>query len=215
MTRVKICGITTPDDRDIAVNAGADAIGFTVAVPVDTPREIPPATAADLIADVPPFITTVLVTMPTDPDDAITLLDRTDADIAQLHGDITPSAVADIANASGRRVIKAVDASDDATAEYAAVADGLLVDSTRKAGAGGTGRTHDWDRTRRLRERVDVPVIVAGGLTPENVTDAIHTVEPFGVDVASGVERDGGVKDPAAVRSFVANATAATGAIRR
>lgn len=208
MTRVKICGITTEKDRDLAVAAGADALGFTVEVPVDTPREITPQTAADLIDGVPPFVTTVLVTMAETSSDIIELLDHTRADAAQIHGDHPPDTVTEIRTASGRRVIKAVDAADPDATAHAAAADALLVDSTRAGGAGGTGDTHDWNRTRSLREGIDIPVILAGGLTPENVARAVRTVEPYGVDVASGVEHTGGRKDPDAVRSFVANATA-------
>lgn len=207
MTRVKICGITTEADRDLAITAGADALGFTVDVPVDTPREITPTAAADLIDGVPPFVTTVIVTMPETPGDAIELLDRTRADAVQIHGDHPPDAVTEIRAATGRRVIKAVDAADSTASAHAATADAILVDSTRAGGAGGTGDTHDWNRTRSLRETIDTPVILAGGLTPENVAAAIRTVHPFGVDVASGVEHTGGRKDPDAVRSFVANAT--------
>lgn len=215
MTRVKICGITTEADRDLAITAGADALGFTVDVPVDTPREITPQTAADLIDGVPPFVTTVLVTMAETQTDIIELLDDTHADAAQIHGDHPPDAVTEIRTASGRQVIKAVDTADEDAGAHAATADALLVDSTRAGGAGGTGDTHDWTRTRSLRESIDTPVILAGGLTPENVTAAVQAVAPYGVDVASGVEHTGGRKDPDAVRSFVTNATAPPEAMRR
>lgn len=215
MTRVKICGITTQEDRDLAIDAGADALGFTVDVDVETPREIPAATAADLIDDVPPFVTTVLVTMPDSPASAVDLLTETGADVAQIHGEHSPSTTTEIAAKSGRPVIRAIDPSTADPARHAATANGLLIDSTRAGGAGGTGKTHDWTRTRTLCETLDVPVILAGGLTPTNVAEAIRTVNPFGVDVASGVEQTGGRKDPDAVRSFLANATTHPGAISR
>jgi phosphoribosylanthranilate isomerase len=89
---------------------------------------------------------------------------------------------------------------------YADSADAVLVDSVDDAGGGGTGETHDWDRTREFADSVDVPVVLAGGLTPENVGEAVETVEPYGVDTASGVEHEGGLKDHDAVRAFVAAA---------
>lgn len=213
MTRVKICGITTPTDRDHAIGAGADALGFTVGVTVDTPREISPDTAANLIDETPPFVTSVLVTMPDDPAHARRLLAETGADAIQLHGSLAPAAISEIASAAGS-VIAAVDVNDpDRAHELDAIADALIVDSTRAGGAGGTGKTHDWTRTRSLRDAVSSPVILAGGLTPTNVTEAIATVKPYAVDVASGVEHTGGQKDPAAVDDFIKNATKAPEAI--
>ncbi len=204
MTRVKICGITSRDDLALVVEAGADAVGFTVAVDVDTPREIDPDLAADLISATPPFVTTVLVTMPDDIESAVELATRLRPDVVQIHGDSTPDDLRHLsANVRGA-VIKAV-SSDEASA-YEAVADALLVDSLDEAGAGGTGTTHDWARTRELVDELDVPVVLAGGLTPANVTEAVDTVHPFAVDVASGVEADPGRKSPEAVSSFIQRA---------
>lgn len=211
MTRAKICGLTRPADRDAAVEAGAHALGFIVDVDVDTPREITPGEAADLIADVPPFVTTVLVTMPDSPDGAAALLERTGADAIQVHGGFAPDDVSALADLTGARVITAVDATDpDGARRYDRVADALLVDSVDAAGGGGTGRTHDWEATRALRDSLETPVILAGGLAPDNVAGAVRTVDPFAVDVASGVERKGGVKDHDAVAAFVAAATRGT-----
>ncbi|GAA0262934.1 phosphoribosylanthranilate isomerase [Halobacterium noricense] len=208
MTRAKICGLTNDGDRRAAVDAGADALGFIVDVPVDTPREVSVERAADLVAATPPFVTTVLVTMPESPERAVELVERVNPDAVQLHGDGPVSDVAYVAaNTPAAAVLKTVDAADPEGARYDDVADALLVDSVDEAGAGGTGRTHDWDATREFADSVDSPVVLAGGLTPENVAEAAATVEPFAVDVASGVERTGGEKDHDAVRRFVANAT--------
>jgi len=103
-------------------------------------------------------------------------------------------------------VIAAVDVDEDAIEAYAAAASALLVDSTDADGGGGTGRTHDWDRSRELRESIETPLILAGGLTPKNVTEAVETVEPFAVDTASGVEQTGGEKDHDAVEQFTRRA---------
>lgn len=207
MTRAKICGLTNECDRRAAVDAGADALGFIVDVPVDTPREVSVERAADLVAAAPPFVTTVLVTMPESPERAVELVERVNPDAVQLHGDGPVSDVAHVAANTPAAVLKTVDAADPEGARYDDVADALLVDSVDEEGAGGTGRTHDWDATCEFADSVDSPVVLAGGLTPENVAEAVETVEPFAVDVASGVERTGGEKDHDAVRQFVANAT--------
>ena len=109
--------------------------------------------------------------------------------------------------AIGWRTIAAVDATDDALDEYAGVADALVLDSTDERGAGGTGETHDWARARAVVADLDTPVLLAGGLTPENVSRAVRTVDPFGVDVSSGIEESGGAKDHDALRRFVDRAT--------
>jgi len=208
MTRTKICGLTTVDDVAAAVNAGADAVGFVVDVPVDTPREISAARAASLVAEVPPLVTTVLVTMPSSPRDAIDLARRVGADAVQVHNDMTDGDLAYLASKVDARVIKTVSAARPTDArQYDDVADALLVDSTDAAGAGGTGRTHDWTVTADLARTLSSPVLLAGGLTPENVAEVVETVGPYAVDVATGVEASGGRKDHDAVARFVENAT--------
>ncbi|MFB6068446.1 MAG: phosphoribosylanthranilate isomerase [Halobacterium sp.] len=206
MTRAKICGLTTDRDRRAAVDAGADAVGVVTDVPVDSPREVDVDRAADLLAGAPPFATTVLVTMPAAADRALELAARVGPDVLQLHGDLPVGDVAYVAANTDARVLKAVDADDPAGAAYDDVADAMLVDSADDDGAGGTGRTHDWAATREFAAAVDSPVVLAGGLTPANVADAVATVRPFAVDVASGVEAAPGEKDHDAVREFVANA---------
>ncbi|MDZ7701515.1 MAG: phosphoribosylanthranilate isomerase [Halobacteriales archaeon] len=206
MTRVKVCGLTTAADRDAAIDAGADALGFLVDVPVETERELSPARAAELIADVPPFVASVLVTMPDSAERALELVEATGADAVQLHNDLPVDAVAAVADGADARVLKAVDADLAAAERYAPVADALLVDSRTAEGAGGTGRRGDWERAAELRAAVDVPVVLAGGLTPDNVAAAVDAVAPYAVDVSSGVERAEGRKDHDAVRAFVAAA---------
>lgn len=201
MTRVKICGITCLEDLDVVVSAGADAVGLIVDVPVETPREIPQAEAVELARAAPPFVTTVLVTMPDTPESTVELASQVQPDIVQIHGDVTPGDLAYLSAKIHGDVIKAV-SPDDAT-QYDTIADALLVDSLDATGAGGTGETHDWERTRALVDELSSPVIVAGGLTSENVGEAIEAVDPFAVDVASGVESEPGRKDPDAVARFV------------
>lgn len=207
MTRVKICGHASEDDVAASVEAGADAIGVISGVPVDSPRAVGPERAAELLEGVPPFVTGVLVTMPETPDEAIELVERVRPDVLQVHGPFEPAELEEVREAITRPVIKSVDADEPEEARrFDSVADALLVDSTDASGAGGTGRTHDWEHTGKLARGLDSPVILAGGLTPENVAEAVEVAEPFGVDVASGVESEGGVKDHGMVGRFVRRA---------
>ena len=201
MTRVKVCGITTAEDLRTAVAAGADAVGLIAGVSTETPRAVAPERAAELADAAPPFVTTVLVTMPESPEVALELAGRVRPDAVQVHGGLPPGDLASLCADAGAAVLRAV-APDDAPA-HDGVADALVVDSLDESGAGGTGETHDWARTRALVESLSSPVVLAGGLTPGNVADAVETVDPFAVDVASGVEADPGRKDPAAVSAFV------------
>ncbi|WP_049969784.1 phosphoribosylanthranilate isomerase [Haladaptatus cibarius] len=204
MTRAKICGLTAEDDLHAAISAGADAIGLLVDVPVDSPREIGPLRAAELAREVPPFVTTVLVTMPETPEQTVEIAEIVEPDAVQVHG----MGVGDLAYLSSSidgNVIRAIDATTESPERYDTVADALLLDAGK---AGGTGETHDWERARELVNSLDSPVILAGGLSPDNVGDAVEAVEPFAVDVASGVESGGGQKDHSAVESFIRNAKA-------
>jgi len=201
MTRVKVCGITTAEDLKTVVTAGVDAVGLIVDVNVETPREISAAKAVELSRATPPFVTTVLVTMPDTPEATVDLASRVQPDVLQVHGSQTPGDLAYLSAKVHGDVIKAVAPAD--AARYDTVADALLVDSLDDAGAGGTGETHDWERTRELVDSLESPVVLAGGLTIDNVADAVATVGPFAVDVASGVEAEPGRKDPDAVAAFV------------
>lgn len=210
MTRVKVCGVTRAEDVATVVEAGADAVGAVVDVPVETPREVTAERARSLFADVPPFVTTVLVTMPDSVERATALAETVRPDVLQVHGGLEPDAVSHLSEWLPADIVVAVDAGDESAARsYAAVADAILVDSTDETGAGGTGRTHDWETSARLVSDLSVPVVLAGGLTPDTVATAIETVDPYAVDVASGIEASGGKKDPAAVADFVAAARSA------
>lgn len=198
-TRVKICGMTRAEDIQVAVDAGADAIGLIVDVEKDTPRELTPEAAADLAATVPPFVSVVLVTM-ADPERAAELAADVGADTIQFHGDHDPDAIADI----DRRIIVATSPEDPPRAQkYAEVADALLADSLTEEGAGGTGEETNMAAAREMVDALRMPVVLAGGLTPSNVILAMDTVQPSAVDVASSVESEPGVKDHQALRAFI------------
>ncbi|NGM69046.1 phosphoribosylanthranilate isomerase [Natronolimnobius sp. AArcel1] len=209
-TRVKICGLTTESDLKTAVDAGTDAVGVICDVPVETPREVSPEQATSLVSSVPPFVTSVLVTMASDADRVVDLVERVGPDAVQLHGDTEPAVLESIESAIDANLLVAIDSNEVGAAErYDHLVDALLVDTVDESGGGGTGETHDWEQTRDAAASLESPLILAGGLTPENVAAAVRTVEPFAVDVASGVEAEGGIKDADAVRAFVTRAKTA------
>ncbi len=207
MTRVKICGVTNAIDLRAVVETGADAVGLITDVDVDTPRNVDRSTAADLSARAPPFLTTTVVTMPDTPDDAVDTVRSVAPDVTQLHAEFDAEQLGYVRAETDTKVVPVVDAEEPYRArEIDEAADAILVDSTSDDGSGGTGETHDWEATADLVRDLSSPVVLAGGLTPENVADAIRVAEPFAVDVASGVERSGGAKDHTAVARFVRNA---------
>ncbi|WP_435124541.1 phosphoribosylanthranilate isomerase [Halobaculum sp. D14] len=207
MTRVKICGVTNQTDLRAVADAGADAVGVIADVPVDSPREVSLSNAATLTAAAPPFLTTTLVTMPDSVGEAVDAVRLVTPDVVQIHGDVDETDIGYLRAETDTKVVPVVDADDpDRAHELDEAADAILVDSTDESGAGGTGETHDWAATADLARDLVSPVVLAGGLTPENVASAAEAVEPFAVDVATGVERDGGVKDHTAVARFVRNA---------
>ena len=208
MTLVKICGLKTPEDVAMAVEAGANYLGFNFYP--RSPRSISVETAIELCSIVPPGICKVGLTVDMD-DITLTELMRVPLDMLQLHGSETPERVTEVKEKYGLPVMKVVgiaDADDVAKLEtYGAVADQLMVDAKppRTGGLpGGNGLTFDW---RLIADRHwPVPWMLAGGLTPDNVAEAIALTGVKQVDVASGVESAPGVKDPELVRAFIANA---------
>ena len=192
MTRVKICGITSRDELDAVVDAGVDAVGFVTEVPVDTHRRLTREQTHELVEATPPFVTTVTVTMPEDEDDAEALARETGADAVQVHNGVGVEGAAKHATVIERTEFE--DPSDPA--------DAVIVDSTDAEGAGGTGETTDWEAAAEFVDGTSSPVVLAGGLEPSNVADAVERVEPYAVDVSSGVERNE-TKDDVLVEKFV------------
>ncbi len=190
---IKICGITRAEDAQAAVAAGAGAIGF-VFWP-KSPRFIDPHRARTIAAMLPPFVTAVgvFVNQPLDYVNGVASLVRLGA--VQLHGDETPA----FAVAMSRPVIKAVSVGGLDTCAWPASTT-LLLDVHDPAARGGTGRTIDW--TAAAGVAAQRRMLLAGGLTPENVADAVARVRPFGIDVSSGVERAPGIKDHQRLRAL-------------
>jgi len=215
MIRVKICGTCNEDDLRATVASGADALGFVVEYPDPVPWSLDRERARELMAQVPPFVSTVLVTTGR-PGAIVDLVSATSPDVVQLHGEESPAVVDRVTaelDPAGVRTLKAVSIDADGPLDEqretvrafeASGVDGLVLDAEAPdRRGGGTGRTVPWDRARRLVAHTEVPVVLAGGLTPENVADAVETVEPYGVDVISGVERERGSKSPERMRAFV------------
>ncbi len=205
--KVKICGITRDDDLQTAVTLGADALGFVVGVPT-SPRNLSVEQAARLIDRVPLFVTSVLVSVPQSVDTVVHTWEALQPDAVQLHGD-SLNDLARLRRALPRvSVIRAITASSlrlpEGAADAAKGVDAVLLDSSAPGKAGGTGVVHDWTVSQRVKQIIHpTPLILAGGLTPDNVRAAIHTVQPYAVDVSTGVEARPGRKDCAKLSAFI------------
>ena len=210
--RAKICGIRTEEDLKAAAESGADAIGFLLGQVHPSKDFILPGTAARLVRSLPPWISPVIVTHLTEPEEILELSDRTGITTLQLHGGSTPGEVQKVRDAlppSGK-VIVTIHLTPDTDfvvfKDYYPLADAFLIDSfDEKTGrVGGTGKTNDWSLAAKFVSESPIPVILAGGLNPENAADAIRTVHPYGLDANSGLKnRETGAMDPVRCRDFV------------
>lgn len=202
MIKVKICGITNYDDADMAVSLGADALGFIFAPA--SPRKIEPATAAEIIKRLPPFIKTVGVFVNEDIEKIKDISAYCGLDAIQLHGDETPEACETLMP----RTIKAIRVKDDTDLSklqaYMGKVRALLLDTYSEKAAGGTGKTFNWDKAIEIKT-LGLPVILAGGLTPSNIEEAIKKVRPYGVDINSGIEKSQGIKDHGLMKELFLN----------
>jgi len=200
--RIKFCGITSLSDARLAVEAGAWALG-TILWP-GSERSCDPAEAARIAGELrrQAEIAGVFVNQPLD--EVIGLADGIGLSLVQLHGDEGPSYCAEVARRTGAKIIKAarIRSGEDVQAMEAFHTDFHLLDTHRDGRWGGTGETFDWELVRR--RRTSVPLILSGGLNPENVAAAIAATQPFAVDVASGTEASPGVKDPEKLLAFAA-----------
>jgi phosphoribosylanthranilate isomerase len=207
---VKVCGLTREEDLAVAVAAGADAVGFLVGVP-SSPRNLTLERTKTLLKQVPLFVDSVVVTAPKSIEWLLEVCERLKPSAIQIHGKKQLDSLEIHETVTSTRLIKTVYVTEDAfnekVIEDLKMFDAVLMDSFSRGQYGGTGKVHDWILSRQIREAVaPVPVILAGGLKPENVKEAVLAVEPYAVDVASGVEANPGVKDPMKVRAFVENA---------
>ena len=187
--RVKICGITNKEDALIAADLGADALGFVFAK--GSPRIITSEAARNIIDKLPPFIVPVGVFVDSSVEEIISIIEHTGIQCVQLHGNESPSECSKI----NVPVIKAfrVDEHFQADILLRFPARAYLLDTFVKESAGGTGKTFDWNTA--LAAKAYGRIILAGGLTPENISDAIKKVQPYGIDISSSIESVPGKKD--------------------
>lgn len=203
MVRIKICGITNIEDALAAVEFGADALGFVFFR--ESPRYIEPAEAAAIIAQLPPFVSTVGVFVDEPPDVVGRITAATGISVQQLHGSEPPEACRQL-----QRPVKAIRVKSLESLEplgrYSGAVSAFLLDTYSPDELGGSGRVFNWDiavEAKRLGR-----VILAGGLTPDNVVSAIRHVRPYGIDVSSGIEESRGKKDLQKMRLFIERARA-------
>ena len=205
-TRAKICGITRPQDIQSAVNAGVDAIGFVFFEP--SPRYVNIELAQQLAKLIPPYINIVGLFVNASAEDIAQVLELVPLDVIQFHGDESAEQCQQIAQYNKRRWYKAIQVKPDATSseiistiqQYQhAGASAMLLDAWHPELKGGTGHSFDWAQFPKL----DIPLILAGGLKPENVEDAIQTTQAYAVDVSGGVESAKGIKDQQLIERFM------------
>lgn len=204
--KVKICGITREEDLAVVAAAGGDAVGFIVGVP-SSKRNLSLKKAEKLVRLVPIFVKSVLVTVPKSIDELLKTYEKLSPDVIQIHGETLPDSILR-ENLPKTPIIRAVNANSVDAIEVASEAsksfDAILLDSPAHGSYGGTGIVHDWDLSKRIKKVIrPKPLILAGGLTPSNVEDAIHRVKPYAVDVSTGVESHPGIKDPEKIKDFV------------
>ncbi len=202
-TRAKICGITRVEDVHTVVNAGCDAIGFVFYPP--SPRHVTLEQAEILIRAIPAYVQAVGLFVNSHADEIQDILKTVPLDILQFHGDETPEQCQAIAQQVGRRWYKAIQVKPDldAVAEIQgyqdAGASAVLLDAWHPDLKGGTGHSFDWDTFPKL----NIPLILAGGLNPDNIEQAILTTQAYAVDVSGGVESAKGIKDQQLIERFM------------
>lgn len=198
-TRVKVCCITTTEAAQLAVRHGADALGLVGPMPSGT-GIIDLETARRLAAGVPPAVASFLLSSATEPDQLLAEVRQVAPTVLQIVDAVDPRAYALLRRElPALRIVQAIHVTGERTVEeardLATLVDALLLDSGVPDAPirllGGTGRVHDWSISRRIVAAVEVPVFLAGGLTPDNVTQAIRTVRPFGVDLCTGLRTEG------------------------
>ncbi len=195
--RIKVCGFTRKEDILFAIQAGVDAIGLVFYPP--SPRSVTLEQAEELTEGLPPFVTLTGLFVNATPQEIESCYKRCRLDLIQLHGDESPQDC----TALPRRVIKAirVASKEDLLHLDRYPVEALLLDAKTQGVYGGSGKSFDWSLLASYRS--PAPLILAGGLCPDNVAQAIHQVKPYAVDVSSGVESEPGIKDPAKVIRFI------------
>ncbi|MDV2480590.1 phosphoribosylanthranilate isomerase [Methanoculleus sp. Wushi-C6] len=211
--RVKFCGTAGLADMQCAIDAGCDAMGFIMGVTYQSSDFVTPKDAAAMIRHLPPFIEPVAVTHLQETEDLIRLVRDSHCTTLQIQDSIEPAEMDAIRDALPHlKIVKAVHVMDrsaiTAGKRYEPYADALILDTRTTEKIGGTGIPHDWKISATIVANSTIPVLLAGGLTPENVAEAIRIVRPYGVDVHTGIKRDG-VRNPERTLAFAREARAA------
>lgn len=210
--RLKVCCISSIEEAELAIRYGANAVGLVSAMP-SGPGVIPDDRIEEIAAHIPPWVSTFLLTSSRDPEVIIDQQRRFGTDTIQLCDDLPAEGVTTLhSSMPGVSIVQVIHVVDDDSLEQARsaalTADALLLDSGDPTKAlkelGGTGRTHDWSLSRKIRDGVDIPIYLAGGLTPNNVAEAVRQVRPFGVDVCTGLRSNGDLDEEKLTR-FVQN----------
>lgn len=212
MVFIKICGITNLEDAFLAIDAGADALGFNFFPP--SPRYVEPAVSRNIIKQLPEHVLTVGVFVNEEsPERAAQIADEAGVSALQLHGDESPDYCRRL---TGRHVIKALAVRKDFRQETATAyaVEAVMLDAFDSLMRGGTGNVIDWSLARAVRDLIP-KLILAGGLSPENIGQAIAAVDPYGVDACSALESSPRKKNPTRVRAFVNAAHAASRSVKR
>jgi phosphoribosylanthranilate isomerase len=207
-TRIKICGLTCRADLQVAIDAGADAIGL-VFYP-DSPRYLSPAVAGELITELPPFVSSVGLLVNAALEQARSIVAQAPVSLLQFHGDESAGQCAEIAHAVNRPFLRALRIGATTTGadllecerQYRAASplfSGLVLDALVE-GYGGGGKVFDWSL---VPQELAPRVVLSGGLSAQNAADAIQWLRPYALDVSSGVESSKGIKDPARIRAFI------------
>lgn len=190
MVKVKICGITDPHDASVAVELGADSLGFIFA---PSPRQVTPEEVRTIVITLPPFVKTVGVFIDEDLATIKQIIDFCGLDLVQLHGDESPEMCHELLPRSIKAFRVRDESSVSAIGTYQGSIKAVLFGSHSEEKRGGTGKTFDWNLAMKGKE-MGMPVILSGGLTPSNIQEAILSVKPYAVDVNSGVETSPGRK---------------------
>jgi phosphoribosylanthranilate isomerase len=215
MVKVKISGMRRVEDAFSAIRWGADAVAFGVGQRYPSHDFIEAEAAREMVRQLPPLISKVLVTHLLLAEEVMALTDRIAVDTVQLHSEITPAQLQLLREQRPHlRLLKSFHVVDEASIDYGLpyrhLVDGFVLDSVdvETGSIGGTGLIHDWELSRQVVVRYPIPMILAGGLTPENVRLAWETVKPYAVDANSGLRDAHGFKDHARVHEFISNAKA-------
>ena len=204
---IKVCGIQNVDEALGAVEAGANTIGMLLGVPDYVQDKISPETAKQIVSSIPRGIRTVMVTHLLEVNDIVEIAGYTGVSTVQIHNELITNKMDQLRrNLPDLGLIKTIHVLDDIaikqSKEYEPFSDMILLDTKIKGRIGGTGKTHDWNISKKIVDEMKRPVILAGGLNPDNIEDAIKKVRPFGIDANSGLEHEDGTKDFKKIRIF-------------